>query len=65
MDLVFVCEGHFIKDATGRYYCVNTGFTNQLWKRYLAVFNCIRVLARVKIDLNYQGEEALRLITLV
>lgn len=60
MDLVFVCEGHFIKDATGRYYCVNTGFTNQLWKRYLAVFNCIRVLARVKIDLNYQGEEALR-----
>lgn len=60
MDLVFACEGHFVKNAQGEYYSVNGGFTNGLWNRYLTVFSHVRILARVRKDANYKGKEVLR-----
>lgn len=60
MELVFACEGHFVKNARGEYYSENGGFTNQLWNRYLSVFSHIIVIARVKVEASYYAKEALR-----
>ena len=60
MELVFACEGHFVKNAQGKYYSVNGGFTNLLWNRYLSVFSHILVIARVKVEAAYHAKEALR-----
>lgn len=60
MELVFACEGHFVKNAQGEYYSENGGFTNQLWNRYLFIFSHILVIARVKVEASYYAKEALR-----
>lgn len=60
MELVFACEGHFVKNAQGEYYSVNGGFTNQLWTRYLSVFSHILVIARVKVEADYHAKESFR-----
>lgn len=60
MDLYFACEGHFMKDAQGKFYSLNAGFTTKLWKRYLSSFDRVYVFARVKYDETYIGNELLR-----
>ena len=47
--LVFVTEARFITDANGIIYA-DASFSNDLWNRYLKVFDHLYVLARVKKD---------------
>lgn len=60
MELFFACEGHFRKNAQNEYYSLSEGFTNRLWDRYLSVFDRICIIARVKEDAHYVGQEVLR-----
>lgn len=52
MDLVFVCEGRFVRNRVdGNVYdVVGGGFFTTLWERYLRVFDHIYILARVSYD---------------
>lgn len=49
MVLVFACEHRFYKDISGRYYTNSQSFGDQLWQRYLVVFDKIKVFARVNV----------------
>ena len=53
-SLVFVTEARFIKDAKGNIYG-DASFSNSLWNRYLQVFDKIFIIARVKTDVNFEG----------
>lgn len=53
-SLVFVTEARFIKDAKGNIYG-NASFSNSLWYRYLQVFDEMFIIARVKTDVNFEG----------
>src|SRR5665647_483659 len=57
MDLVYATEARFIKNKDGNIYSFDGTFSNQLWMRYLKSFNKIQVVARVKYDPDYPGEE--------
>ena len=46
MDLFFITEARFVRDGVD-VYCVDNSMTNRLWERYLAVFDCVKVVARV------------------
>ena len=46
MELVFITEARFVRDGEN-VYCVDNSMTNRLWERYLAVFDCVKVVARV------------------
>lgn len=46
MDLFFITESRFVRDGVN-VYCVDNSMTNELWERYLAVFDHVKVVARV------------------
>ncbi len=46
MNLVFITEARFIKDAKGDIYGP-TSFNRDLWKRYLNIFPHVYIMARV------------------
>ena len=46
MDLFFITEARFVRDGVN-VYCMDNSMTNRLWERYLAVFDCVKVVARV------------------
>lgn len=50
MDLVFCAEGRFIRKENGNVYSLDGSLTNNLWTRYLKVFERIFVMARVLTD---------------
>ena len=49
MNLFFVTEARFVKTEKGRIYSSGS-FTYVLWKRYLAVFSSVTVVARVRYE---------------
>ena len=53
-SLVFVTEARFIKDTKGNIYG-DASFSNVLWNRYLQVFDKMFIIARVKTDVNFEG----------
>lgn len=53
-SLVFVTEARFIKDTKGNIYG-DASFSNALWNRYLQVFDKMFIIARVKTDVNFEG----------
>lgn len=53
-SLVFVTEARFIKDSKGNVYG-DASFSNALWDRYLQAFDHIFIIARVKTDVNFEG----------
>ena len=57
MKLVFVTEARFIKDANGNFYG-ESSFNYGLWQRYLLAFSEVVVMARIKYDNNYSGDNA-------
>lgn len=54
MELVFITEARFIKDAQGNVFG-NSSFNLNLWDRYLMSFSHIHVMARVNYCSNFQG----------
>lgn len=56
MNLVFITEARFIKDAKGDIYGL-TSFNRDLWKRYLNIFPHVYIMARVFPDEKYKGKE--------
>lgn len=53
-SLVFITEARFIKDHKGNVYG-DASFSNSLWNRYLESFDHIFVIARVKTEVNFEG----------
>jgi glycosyltransferase involved in cell wall biosynthesis len=53
-NLVFVTEARFIKDSKGNIYG-DTSFSISLWSRYLEAFDFVFVIARVKTDVDFEG----------
>ena len=50
MDLVFCTEGRFVRRSDNSVYSLDGSLTNNLWSRYLNVFDKIYVMARVLPD---------------
>ena len=50
MDLVFCTEGRFVRRSDNSVYSLDGSLTNNLWSRYLNVFDRIYVMARVLPD---------------
>lgn len=57
MRLIFFTEARFIRNSLGVVFSLDTVFSNELWKRYLLVFDTILVVARVKSIENFQGKQ--------
>lgn len=53
-SVVFVTEARFIKDLKGNIYG-DASFSHSLWDRYLQVFDGVFIIARVKTDVNFEG----------
>lgn len=47
MELVFITEARFVKDAAGKIYSTDGTFSKDLWERYLLSFSHIYVIARL------------------
>jgi glycosyltransferase involved in cell wall biosynthesis len=56
MNLVFITEARFIKDAKGDIYGP-TSFNRDLWNLYLNIFPHVYIMARVFPDEKYKGKE--------
>lgn len=56
MNLAFVTEARFVRDGSGNVYC-DPAFDLRLWDRYLNSFENVYVIARVKFDPNYKGQQ--------
>ena len=57
MKLIFVTEARFTKDKNGDIFG-DTSFNQDLWKRYLSVFNHVYIMARVQFDEKFIGNNA-------
>ncbi len=57
MQLVFFTEARFIKNDKGDIYNAEGSLNYLLWERYLEHFDSIVIVARVKLDLTYRGNE--------
>jgi glycosyltransferase involved in cell wall biosynthesis len=58
MRLIFVTEARFVKDGNGKFYNDEGSLGIELWKRYLIFFDEICVVARVRADSSYAGQES-------
>lgn len=56
MELVFVTEARFVRNRNG-VYCIDASMTNKLWERYLAVYDSIKVVARVQYSNEVEVSE--------
>ncbi len=55
-NLVFCTEARFTKDGEGNIYG-DSSYTMDLWRRYLTTFSRIIIIARVKQDFEFIGNE--------
>lgn len=58
MNLNFYTEARYIKGKDGKIYSPKDVLKYSLFKRYLSVFDEVNVVARVKVDENYIGNES-------
>ncbi|HEX2868274.1 MAG TPA: glycosyltransferase [Ignavibacteriales bacterium] len=47
MELVFITEARFLKDAEGKVFSTDGTFSKEIWARYLSSFSHIYVIARI------------------
>lgn len=60
MELVFITEARFVKDADGRIFSTDGTFSKELWARYLRSFSHVYVIARVGRNAENNMEENFR-----
>lgn len=60
MELVFITEARFLKDAAGRIFSTDGTFSMELWARYLRSFTHIYVVARVNSHASGNMDETFR-----
>ena len=59
MDLVFITEARFEKDANGNIYSLTGSYNLKLWSRYLDKFDRITIIARIKDSETSHASELL------
>jgi glycosyltransferase involved in cell wall biosynthesis len=58
MNLVFITEARYTKNKNKEIYYENPSFSYLLWQNYLAVFDTVIVVARVKFNEQHDEENA-------
>lgn len=55
MELIYITEGRFIKDKTGKVFTADGAHSYKYFQRYLGTFRKVYVVGRVSSDRSYSG----------